>query len=83
MNILSDPCANRDVLLDLSGSSLSSIAAVIHSLPSLRSFKRLDLSRNELNSLHDLSDLPMLEHLDVSCNRSDVRFSVILRSSRC
>ncbi len=56
-------------LLDLSDSALSSLSAVMQPLPSLRTFRRLDLSRNELVSLRSLCGLPMLERLDVSNNR--------------
>jgi hypothetical protein len=57
-------------LLNLSDSALSSLSAVMQSLPSLRTFRRLDLSRNEVVSLRSLCGLPMLERLDVSNNRS-------------
>ena len=56
-------------MLDLSGSALTSLTTVLNGLPSLRSVKRLDLSRNDLASLRQLSGLPILEHLDVSSNR--------------
>jgi Leucine-rich repeat (LRR) protein len=59
----------KTAVLDLSGSALSSLTTVLSGLPSLRSFKRLDLSRNELTSLRPLCGLPVLEHLNVSSNR--------------